>query len=58
MMDNLDAIIEEYHEHRPAYLHRIRHAWATLGPEVTAARMVRDYQSSVYGPALERARPG
>ena len=26
-------------------------AWATLGPEVTAARMVRDYTDVLYEPA-------
>ncbi len=58
MMDTIQAIITEYHQHRPAYLHRIRHAWTTLGPRVTAARMVRDYQTTVYEPALQRTRPG
>ncbi len=54
LFDNLAAILDEYHTHRPAFLHRIRHAWSTLGPRVTAARMVRDYQTRLYGPALDR----
>ncbi len=56
LLDNLEAIVEEYHGHHPAFLHRIRHAWSTLGPRVTAARMLRDYQTHVYDPALRRAR--
>jgi starch phosphorylase len=56
LLDNLEAIVEEYHGHHPAFLHRIRHAWSTLGPRVTAARMLRDYQANVYDPALRRSR--
>ncbi len=29
----------------------VLHAWATLGPQVTAARMVRDYTTALYEPA-------
>jgi glycogen phosphorylase len=29
----------------------VRHAWASLGPRVTASRMVRDYVTSLYEPA-------
>ena len=29
----------------------VRHAWASLGPRVTAARMVRDYTTQLYEPA-------
>ncbi len=35
---------------------KVRHNWTTLGPQVTAARMVADYRDRVYEPALERAR--
>jgi starch phosphorylase len=42
---------DEFYEDRPAFNSRIRHAWRTLGPEVTAARMVRDYQARLYLPA-------
>lgn len=37
----------------PAWLERVRHVWASLGPQVTAARMVADYQRTLYGPALD-----
>ena len=30
----------------------MRHNWRTLGPKVTAARMVADYQRTLYGPML------
>jgi starch phosphorylase len=57
MFDTLGSILDMYHADRPAFHDRIRHAWRTLGPKVTAARMIRDYASDVYGPALERTRP-
>jgi starch phosphorylase len=56
MLDTLGSILEMYHSDRSAFQGRIRHAWRTLGPSVTAARMVREYASDVYGPALERTR--
>ena len=31
-------------------------AWATLGPKVTAARMVRDYTTELYEPAARQSR--
>ena len=33
------------------WLHRVKHAFATLGPAVTASRMVRDYVEQLYEPA-------
>jgi len=36
------------------WLDRVRHTWASLGPRVGASRMVRDYQSILYGPATRR----
>jgi hypothetical protein len=50
----IGSIAEEYHEGRSIFLGRIRHAWRTLGPTVTAARMIRDYTDQVYRPALDR----
>ncbi|MFM8267734.1 MAG: alpha-glucan family phosphorylase [Ilumatobacteraceae bacterium] len=35
---------------------RIAHNWATLGPFVTASRMVRDYTTRLYEPAAADAR--
>ncbi len=36
-----------------AWIDRMRDAWRTLGPQVTAGRMVSDYQRTVYQPALD-----
>ncbi|NND02296.1 MAG: alpha-glucan family phosphorylase [Acidimicrobiia bacterium] len=54
-LDVLDAILAEYHDSPVEFVGRIRHAWRTLGPQVTAARMVSDYRDEIYGPALQRA---
>ncbi|MCQ3807637.1 MAG: alpha-glucan family phosphorylase [Acidimicrobiaceae bacterium] len=35
---------------------RMRHGWRTLGPQVTAGRMVTDYERRLYRPALCEAR--
>lgn len=40
----------------PAWIQKVRHSWSTLGPQVTAARMVADYRDRIYEPALQRAR--
>jgi starch phosphorylase len=56
LFDALWAIKDEYHDDRPAFHDRIRHAWRTLGPQVTATRMVRQYMDLVYEPSLARAR--
>ncbi len=56
LFDTLGSILEMYHGDRPAFHERIRHAWRTLGPRVTAARMVRDYTADVYEPSLARTR--
>jgi starch phosphorylase len=56
LIEILDSIREMYHDDRPVFNDRIRHAWRTLGPRVTAARMLRDYMADMYTPALGRAR--
>jgi len=38
------------------WIARMKHAWATLGPFVTAARMVKDYTTDLYEPAAAQAR--
>ncbi|HUG09053.1 MAG TPA: alpha-glucan family phosphorylase [Acidimicrobiia bacterium] len=48
MLETIARITTEYHESRSLFLGRIRHAWATLGPKVTSARMVRDYENKIY----------
>ena len=58
LLDTLEAIRAEFHTGRPLLHGRIRHAWRTLGPRVTAARMLRDYERDVYQPALTRLSGG
>ncbi len=42
----------------PGWIERIRHSWRTLGPQVVAARMLTDYRTQLYEPALgEATRP-
>ncbi|MCP3977578.1 MAG: glycosyltransferase family 1 protein [bacterium] len=55
-LDVLDMILAEYHEDPAGFVGRIRHAWKSLGPGVTAARMINDYRRQIYMPALSRAR--
>jgi len=35
------------------WLGRVRHTWASLGPRVSAARMVNDYRERLYDPASQ-----
>lgn len=37
------------------WIARMKHAWATLGPFVTASRMVKDYATRLYEPAAAQA---
>ena len=39
-----------------AWVEMVQEAWATLGPRVTAARMVRDYTTDLYEPAAASSR--
>ena len=53
----LGEIAAEFHADgvgRPseAWVDRVRHNWRTLGPRVTAARMVADYDRELYQPML------
>jgi starch phosphorylase len=57
----LGAIAAEFHADgtgtpSAAWLQRVRHSWVTLGPLVTSARMVSDYQRLLYEPMLDAAR--
>ena len=47
-MSALLAARDEYYNSRETFNRRIRHAWKTLGPKVTAARMLRDYEAQLY----------
>ena len=38
------------------WIDRVRSAWRTLGPQVTAGRMVRDYVTELYEPLASRAQ--
>jgi starch phosphorylase len=54
----LEQITAEFHADgvgtpSSAWLERVRHNWRTLGAQVTAARMVRDYQDHLYTPLLQ-----
>jgi starch phosphorylase len=55
-----DQIVPEYFADgdawSAAWTERIRHNWRSLGPRVTAGRMVRDYGTALYGPALDEVR--
>jgi len=48
MLETIAMIASEYHTAEHVFSGRIRHAWMTLGPRVTSARMLRDYQERVY----------
>ncbi len=37
------------------WIRRVKHCWASLGPQVEASRMVRDYVTTLYEPVAERA---
>jgi glycogen phosphorylase len=57
----LGTIAAEFHadgrgEPSDEWLQRMCHAWATLGPQVTSARMVRDYDRLLYAPMLAATR--
>ena len=56
VIDTLVAARDEYYQSRDVFNRRIRHAWRTLGPRVTAARMLRDYQTRLYDPVLSTTR--
>lgn len=56
----LDVIAEaaaEYHDRPGEFLSRVRRSMRTLGPQVTAARMLRDYDERLYSPLLASAGP-
>ncbi|MEZ5245446.1 MAG: alpha-glucan family phosphorylase [Acidimicrobiales bacterium] len=55
-----DAVVPEFYGPAgglsPAWIERVRDNWRSLGPRVTAARMVTDYCTDLYGPALAASR--
>ena len=58
LYDALFSVRDEYHGDRHGFHERIRHAWRSLGPRVTAQRMVADYEAQIYEPALATIREG
>lgn len=48
MLETIGSMAAEYHGSRHVFMGRIRHAWTTLGPRITSARMLRDYQDEIY----------
>jgi starch phosphorylase len=55
-LDRIEEIIAEYHGASNAFISRVRHNWRSLGPQVTATRMVAEYRDTIYGPAISRVR--
>ena len=56
-----EQVIPKFYEYTSGGLPRgwiemVQEAWATLGPHVTAARMVRDYTTDLYEPAARSAQ--
>jgi starch phosphorylase len=56
-----EQVIPRFYEHTSgglprAWLEMVQEAWATLGPRVTAARMVREYTTELYEPAAASSR--
>jgi starch phosphorylase len=50
----VETVRDEYFGTPGAFNDRVRHAWASLGPRVTAARMLGDYWDGYYRPTLEK----
>ena len=56
-----EQVIPTFYEHASggvpkAWVEMVQESWATLGPRVTAARMVRDYTTELYEPAAAHSR--
>ena len=50
-----EDVIPLFYDNTPAWNQRIRFGWQYLGPRVTAARMVKDYDKLPVQPALQAA---
>jgi starch phosphorylase len=60
-LDAIGRIAAEFHADGTgtpsgAWIDRMRHNWITLGPLVTSARMVTDYDQQLYQPMLDALR--
>ncbi|MEX0797349.1 MAG: alpha-glucan family phosphorylase [Acidimicrobiia bacterium] len=47
-LEVIAEIAATYYTDRASFVDRIRHSWKTLGPKVTAARMLQDYEREIY----------
>ena len=57
-LDRIAEMATEFHADgvgavSAAWVNRMLHAWGTLGPRVTAGRMVGDYERDLYRPMLD-----
>lgn len=52
----IPSFYEDSHGPSDAWIQRIRFGWQYLGPKVTAARMVSDYDSNLYQDLCERMK--
>jgi glycogen phosphorylase len=50
-----NSIIPTFYDEPEQWWSMVRHNWATLGPKVTASRMVREYTERLYVPAATHA---
>ncbi len=48
MLETIEEIAAEFHDSPSVFLGRIRHAWSSLGPKVTSARMLTEYRERIY----------
>ncbi|MGD2059515.1 MAG: alpha-glucan family phosphorylase [Acidimicrobiia bacterium] len=48
MLETIGEITAEFHDSPSVFLGRIRHAWSSLGPKVTSARMLAEYRERIY----------
>lgn len=49
------AIVPTFHDEPERWWRKVRHNWVTLGPKVTASRMVREYTERLYEPSAVQA---
>ena len=50
-----NQVIPSFYDGTDGWWDMVRHNWASLGPEFTASRMVRDYVTNLYEPAAAQA---
>jgi glycogen phosphorylase len=50
-----DEIVPLFYDRPESWWRKVTHNWASLGPKVTASRMVREYTERLYEPAAAQA---